>query len=60
MTTPLTRGNKEGILQTVWDALEVAYDNYYQENSDEETWDEICTAMAWIREDLGLSNEVQP
>lgn len=52
-TTPLTRADKESWFETIWDAL-----HSYREDcipKDEEydpIWDDICTAMAWITEEI--------
>lgn len=56
----MTQNNSESWLKVIWAAL----DNYRENNipqgdeSYDETWDELCTAMAWVREELGLSSEV--
>lgn len=55
MGAPLTYGNRESWLETVWEALHA-----YREGDPgvtDETWDEICTAMAWVTEELGLDKE---
>lgn len=46
----LTYTDKQSWLDTVWAALD-AYRQDYIPNDDEQ-WDEICTAMAWIRGEL--------
>ena len=49
-------------LNVIWNALHripLASDpdrDYRNEITDEQ-WDDICTAMAWITEDLGVKNE---
>jgi hypothetical protein len=49
----LTRADRASWLETIWDAL-----HGYREDSippDEEydpIWDDICTAMAWIEEEI--------
>lgn len=48
----LTKTNKKSWLRTIWSAL-----HGYREDcisTDDEQWDEICTAMAWIEEDLEI------
>ncbi len=40
--------------QAVWDALHRAEENGLLNETE---WDNICTAMAWITEDLGVKNE---
>lgn len=44
-------------LATIWEALEGYRENCISE--DDETWSDICLAMAQIREDLGLPSEVE-
>jgi len=44
-------------LEVIWDALHEWQDFMYyadkeKEQETEERWDDICTAMAWIKEDL--------
>jgi hypothetical protein len=49
----LTRADRDSWLETIWDAL-----HSYREDSipvGEEydpIWDDICTAMAWIEEEI--------
>jgi hypothetical protein len=46
----LTKSDKRSWFSTVWDAL-----HSYREDcipTDDEQWDEICTAMAWIEEEI--------
>lgn len=52
--TPLKSNDLDSILETIWIALEGYRENCIPEgNSDyDEEWGEICTAMAWIEEDL--------
>ena len=50
--TVLDSGWKRSWLAVVWEALE-------EHDYPEEQWDDICTAMAWIREELGLPSEVE-
>ena len=48
-------------LNTIWDALEGFRDDCIPEGQDpryDEQWDDICSAMAWIREALGLPDPV--
>lgn len=65
----ITRNDRKAWLELIWNALE-----YYRENGISETtewgndsetaiandkeWDEICTVMAWVEEDLNLVDEV--
>lgn len=46
-------------LVTVWDALEEYRDDCIPEGHDlyDEKWNDICTAMAWIAEELEITNE---
>lgn len=48
MTTELTRGNTESWFETIWDVIENAERN----TDDAEKWDDVKTAMAWIREEV--------
>jgi hypothetical protein len=48
---PLTRGNRESWLNTIWSAIEC--------ETPTEDSDDINTAMAWIREELGMEDEVE-
>ena len=57
----LTANNKAAWLSTIWTALEEWQDEYEGRaavgtDTYEQRWDDICTAMAWIAEEL----EVQP
>ncbi len=55
--TEITRSNTKGQLELIWEALQGYRSSYLvEENCKEadEEWDEICTAMAWIAEDLGV------
>lgn len=60
MTDQVTYADKESWLDTIWSAL----DSYREklEAGEEETggpsWDDVCTAMAWIGEELGMDPEV--
>jgi hypothetical protein len=46
--TDLTRGNTESWFETIWDVIENAERN----TDDPEKWDDVKTAMAWLREEL--------
>lgn len=50
----LKNNNLEAILETVWLGLEGYRENCIPEGDKQydEEWGEICTAMAWIKEDL--------
>lgn len=52
----LTYGNKASWLNTIWDALEVWRGDEVSPE-DEAQWDNICTAMAWIAEELDVEQE---
>jgi len=50
----LTHSDKISWIETVWDALQSHRENCIPEGVDnhDAEWDEICTAMAWIQEEL--------
>jgi hypothetical protein len=50
----------ESMLETVWDALHGYRENCIPEGDADydAEWGDICTAMAWIKEDLNKENEV--
>ena len=51
----MTRNDKEAILETIWKALEGYRENCIPEGLEphyDEEWSDICTAMAWVTEDL--------
>ena len=50
--TELHRYNKTSWLDTVWDALQGFREDCI--STDDEQWDEICTAMRWIEEELNI------
>ena len=41
----LTSNSRESWLQNLWDALD-------QHSMSEDRWDDVCTAMAWLKEDI--------
>jgi hypothetical protein len=53
----MTRNDTQAILETIWQALEGYRENCIPEgNSDyDDQWSDICTAMAWISEDLEVT-----
>jgi hypothetical protein len=57
----LQRSDAESWMKTVWEALEEYKESCLKEETEEfaDKWDDICTAMVWIREDLGLPDEVE-
>jgi len=50
----MTRNDLDAILKTIWQALESHRENCIPEGIDnnDKQWSDICTAMAWITEDL--------
>jgi hypothetical protein len=56
---PLTRDDYASHLETIWDALAGYRENCIPEGSTEydDEWNEICTAMAWIAEDVANQGE---
>lgn len=50
----MTRNDFEGQLNVIWDALCAFREDLIPEGVPEydDQWSEICTAMAWIEEDL--------
>jgi hypothetical protein len=52
-TMPLTRADKGSWLETIWDALHGYRENCIPEGEEyDPIWDDICTAMAWIEEEM--------
>ena len=56
----VTRSNPESWLDCIWKALNAYRFELIPEGDAamDEEWDEICTAMAWIREELELEEEL--
>lgn len=54
--------DKESWLDTIWLALEAFRDDCIPEGDEsyDRQWNDICTAMAWIREELGLPDFPSP
>lgn len=52
----LSANDKSTWLETIWDALHSHRENCIPEGDDDydSQWDDICTSMAWITEELGL------
>ena len=52
--TDLTRGDTDSWFETIWDALHGYREDCIPEDHEvyEEQWSDICTAMAWIREEV--------
>lgn len=57
----LTHANQQSWIDTLWDALHVYRENCIPEGprSFDAEWDELCTAMAWLTEELGLTSAVE-
>jgi len=50
---PLTRADKESWVETIWDALHSYREDSIPEGEEyDPIWDDICTAMAWIEEEI--------
>jgi hypothetical protein len=49
----LTHNNKASWIATVWNTLEMWHGDEL-DPEDREQWDDICTAMAWIAEELDI------
>ena len=45
-------------LETIWDALSAYREDCIPEGEDryDREWENICTAMAWVSEELGVSD----
>lgn len=60
MNQTLTRSDRAAWLETIWDALhchrENVLDEYRDSTEADAEWDDICTAMAWITEEMGMEN----
>tara|TARA_R110002111_G_scaffold132805_1_gene198540 strand:+ start:266 stop:490 length:225 start_codon:yes stop_codon:yes gene_type:complete len=53
---PLTSFNLEQAKEVIWDALHIAREECLQEDNNgpnDDHWDDICTAMAWLQEAAG-------
>ena len=57
----LTNFDVEASLEVVWAALQGFREDCIPAGEEmyDEQWDDICTAMAWIREYLGLPSEAE-
>ena len=67
MLKNLTYHDKESWLETIWDALHEYRDQCAPSEingvgfpQNDEVWDDICTAMAWIAESVGVEADVDP
>ena len=57
----LKHNDMESIFDTIWNALEGYRETCIPEGLEphyDEEWSDICTAMAWIQEDLNAQEEV--
>lgn len=56
MPKPVKRNSNASMLSVIWNALHSHRENCIPEGVKEydEEWDEICTAMGWIHEMLGV------
>ena len=54
MTTDLTRGDTDSWFETIWDALHGYREDCIPEGDEayDDQWSDICTAMAWLREEV--------
>ena len=48
----MIRSDPQSWIDTIWDALHAYRETCIPENDDQ--WDDICTAMAWLTEEIGL------
>ncbi len=56
MSMVVTSNNPQSWLETIWDALHMARENCIPESDPDydNQWNDICEAMAWLTESLGL------
>lgn len=57
----LRANDRQSMLDTIWDALECYREDCIPEGQDhyDEVWSDICTAMAWIEEDLARLDDLE-
>jgi hypothetical protein len=57
----MTRNDLDSILETIWQALEGYREDCIPEGQADydDQWSDICTAMAWIQEDLNHQEEIE-
>lgn len=48
----ITRFDKQAQIERLWEALECYRENSISGSEHDLEWDELCTIMAWITEDL--------
>ncbi|ETW10893.1 hypothetical protein ATO8_19889 [Roseivivax marinus] len=56
----VTRNDTAGQLRAIWEVLAMAREDCISEDGNgpnDEIWQEVCDAMAWIAEDLGVSDD---
>jgi hypothetical protein len=55
----LQRSDPSSWLETVWEALEHVRDEHLLQGDEvaDAQWDDLCTAMAWIAEQLGVEDD---
>jgi hypothetical protein len=54
MDFDITRGNPRSWMKLLWYALH----SYHEElDVPDQEWDDICTVMAWLAEDLGIEED---
>jgi len=56
----MNRNNSREHIEVIWDALYAYREDLIPEGDPQydEIWSDVCTAMAWIQEDLGVEEEV--
>jgi len=48
----LTRFDKTAQLERLWEALECYREDFISGSKHDSEWDDLCTIMAWITEDI--------
>lgn len=58
----LTHADRTTWLETLWEALQTyrAFSLTEGDPAADRQWDDLCTAMAWISEDLGIDDPARP
>jgi len=56
----MNRNNSREHIEVIWDALHAYREDLIPEGDPQydEIWSDVCTAMAWIQEDLNVKEEV--
>jgi hypothetical protein len=59
--TELTRGDTDSWFETIWDALHGYREDCIPEGDEayDDQWSDICTAMAWLREEFDEDHPAQ-